>query len=106
MAALKLSNNVLPALKIYDYEERVWSDEKISKSIGTFESKEGDKVRVFHRDGKLLIESNDHLFEAKTSIKDSLIIKNKLLEIPYRLLRNQDGTPWGICSPSRILPKK
>jgi len=105
LAALKLSNNILPTLKIYDYKEEVWSDEKILKSIGTFESQEGDKVRVLYKDKKLLIESNNNVFEAKTSIKDSLIIKNKLIETPYKILRNQDGMSWGICSPSRILPK-
>jgi CubicO group peptidase (beta-lactamase class C family) len=106
IAALRLAHDKYPDYKLGHYEDGSWSEEIIEKTIGGYESEEGDKVElVISEDGLEAIVAGKKM---KCRIIDDhlILIQNKMEEGYSLILRDDDAYAQAIYLGSRIIPRK
>jgi CubicO group peptidase (beta-lactamase class C family) len=104
IAALRLANDTYPAYRIGTYEDSSWSKDLLSKTLGRYESDEGDRVDLKLIEGKIYGFVNGTKLPCRTVDDDILLLENKMEESYCKIIRGDDQQAFGLYLGSRILP--
>ncbi|MEA3422335.1 MAG: serine hydrolase domain-containing protein [Bacillota bacterium] len=106
LAALRLSVDKTPVKDMSASKETTWSRKTIENTIGMYSSEEGTNIEILDLGNSIKLIIAGEPFSVKTISDDLIFIKNKLIESPSRIIRDENNVATAIYSGFRMIQRK